>query len=91
MISRCEYCGSEDRYGHTAVCVMNEVGELKAEIRLLHGFVDFVNLWCTRENVTDEERVSVIKHHPTASDHRRTITAGERTGRVPGECHPTKD
>lgn len=30
MTERCEYCGTEGRYGHTAVCVMNEVIELRA-------------------------------------------------------------
>lgn len=29
-------------------------------------FVDFVNLWCHRANVTDAERISVIKNHPVA-------------------------
>lgn len=32
---RCEYCGQEERYGHNAVCVMNTVEELRAEIEQL--------------------------------------------------------
>lgn len=31
MTECCEYCGTDDRYGHTAVCVMNEVIELRAD------------------------------------------------------------
>ena len=37
------------------------------EIELLQNFVRFVNLWCSRQHVTDSERVSVIKHHPVAT------------------------
>lgn len=29
---RCEYCGQEERYGHNAICVMNTVAELRADI-----------------------------------------------------------
>lgn len=37
MSECCEYCGTDDRYGHTAVCVMNEVSELRAEIERLRA------------------------------------------------------
>jgi hypothetical protein len=37
MSDRCEYCGQEERYGHNAICVMNEVEELRAEIERLRA------------------------------------------------------
>jgi hypothetical protein len=41
-MERCEYCGQED--GHNAVCVMNDVVELRAENeRLRRGIADFLS------------------------------------------------
>ena len=34
----------------------------------MNTFIEFVLLWITREKVTDEERVSVIKYHPFLQD-----------------------
>ena len=37
------------------------------ELLRLRRFVEFVNLWCYRDSaVTEAERLSVIKYHPTA-------------------------
>lgn len=35
MTGECEYCGQEVRYGHNAICVMNVVEELRAEVARL--------------------------------------------------------
>ncbi len=35
--AQCEYCGQEERYGHNAICVMNTVEELRAEIERLRA------------------------------------------------------
>jgi len=40
----CEYCGQEARYGHNAVCVMNEVIELRAENERLHKALDHISI-----------------------------------------------
>lgn len=45
--------------------------EAAGEIERLRNYVDFVRLWCTRQNVTDTERLSVILHHPTAQSRSR--------------------
>lgn len=40
---------------------------LREENARLRRFVDFVNLWCHRISACDDsERLSMIKHHPTA-------------------------
>lgn len=46
--------------------------QLQAEIERLRGvlhqhycFVHFVHLWVNRDGVTDDVRVSAIKHHPS--------------------------
>ncbi len=41
--------------------------EREAGLEELRHFVEFVNLWCYRKcSATEEERLSVIKFHPTA-------------------------
>lgn len=44
------------------------LAECGAELDALRRFVAFVNLWSYREseNLTDGERLSAIKYHPTA-------------------------
>lgn len=39
---QCEYCGQEERYGHNAICVMNTVEELRAEIEQLRAFANSI-------------------------------------------------
>lgn len=56
-----------------------DVASLLRQHDLLQGFVDFVNLWCRRDNVTDAERVSVIKHHPMATS-RHAVIATSKCG-----------
>lgn len=51
-----------------------EVAALRAEIERLRAFVDFVNLWTWRDsNLDDTERLSMIKHHPTAKQRREAL------------------
>lgn len=46
--------------------------EAEAENRRLRQFVDFVNLWAWRDSkISDSERLSAIKYHPTAKMARR--------------------
>ena len=48
--------------------------EAAAEIERLRAFVDFVNLWTWRDSrIDDTERLSVIKHHPTAKQRREAL------------------
>lgn len=43
------------------------ISQLEAENARLRQFVDFVNLWCNRKSkISDSERLSAIKFHPTA-------------------------
>ena len=45
----------------------SRVAAKDAEIEHLQHFVDFVNLWCNLETkISDGERLSAIKFHPTA-------------------------
>lgn len=55
--------------------------EIKLNIDRLQTFIEFVLLWLTRDKVTDEERVSVIKHHPFLQDiiKERLISSGNGT------------
>jgi hypothetical protein len=39
---------------------------LAAENEQLRRFLDFAILWCTRKNISDKERVEVIRFHPVA-------------------------
>lgn len=45
----------------------------KAEIERLKRLVEFINLWLYREsqNLTDGERLSAIKYHPTLRDYAK--------------------
>lgn len=46
-----------------------KLDDANGEIARLQQFVDFVNLWCNRTTkVSDSERLSVIKYHPTAQN-----------------------
>lgn len=38
--ARCEYCGQEERYGHNAVCVMNEVSELRDALKRKDALIE---------------------------------------------------
>lgn len=42
----------------------NEIARLRGLLRRHFAFARFVHLWVNRDNVTDAERISVIKHHP---------------------------
>lgn len=41
-----------------------EVERLREHLRRHYNFARFVHLWVNRDNVSDAERVSVIKNHP---------------------------
>jgi hypothetical protein len=42
-----------------------EIDRLRGHLHLHFDFARFVHLWTNRDNVTDAERVSVIKNHPS--------------------------
>lgn len=64
----CEDPASQDEYGYDCAReLLTAVEGLTAERDALRNFVAFVNLWCHRESkVSDTERLSMIKFHPTA-------------------------
>lgn len=43
----------------------HEIGRLRWHLRQHFAFARFVHFWTNRDNVTDAERVSVIKNHPS--------------------------
>lgn len=52
----CEYCGQEDRYGHNAICIMNTVEELRAEVARLRTLLRANNHHLAKlVNGTDED------------------------------------
>lgn len=42
-----------------------EIERLRSRLHRHYEFARFIHLWTHRDNVTDAERVSVIKHHPS--------------------------
>lgn len=54
--------------------------EIKLNVSQMRTFIEFVFLWSTRDNVTDAERISVIKNHPFLQEiikGRATHTSGD--------------
>jgi hypothetical protein len=72
MTEPCEKCANTQRWAETAVSnahadYTEASKQMAAEVERLRRFVDFVNLWCWRDTqISDSERLSMIKHHPTA-------------------------
>ncbi|RPH76027.1 hypothetical protein EHM76_00300 [bacterium] len=65
MTDRCEYCGQEERYGHNAVCVMNEVERLRAVLIGIAGM-------CINTHPGEEPAAKVMRQ--AAID---AVTAGQ--------------
>lgn len=74
MAERCEYCGQEDRYGHNAVCVMNEVIELRAALeRVLADIAEYERVNNLAPNPGRQYCWDSVAHaHTVLNIHKRT-------------------
>lgn len=53
---------------HDLKKIQTLLADAAKQIERLEKFVDFVNLWCSRANLTPAERINVIQYHPVARD-----------------------
>lgn len=71
MTDCCEYCGQEDRYGHNAVCVMNEVIELRAALKRKDALIE--KLHVVAKNVSH----ALMSFTPGGSEYFTRVQVGD--------------